>query len=266
MDILRRELSPIIDGAWEQIEQEARRILRANLSARKVVDVEGPKGWDAAAVNLGRLGDTKTTDDGVNYGIRRVLPLVEFRIPFRLGMWELDNVARGAEDPDLRPLLGAAQKAAQFEERAIYHGFAPGGIVGMAEASDHPPVELGSNALTYPEKIATALLTLQDAGVEGPYQLVLGPEPFRHLAGDTSAYPPRQQIAKIIGTEAVYSPGLDGGFLISTRGGDFELTLGQDLSIGYAHHDPNEIELFITESFTFRAVGPEAVVWLQRTR
>ena len=50
--------------------------------------------------------------------------------------------------------------------------------------------------------------------------------------------------------------------LLSTAGGDFELTIGQALAIGYASHDRNEVELFLTESFTFRVLRPEAAVEL----
>ena len=44
-DHLRRELAPISDEAWGQIEDEARRTLRSYLAARALVDVTGPLGW-----------------------------------------------------------------------------------------------------------------------------------------------------------------------------------------------------------------------------
>jgi uncharacterized linocin/CFP29 family protein len=52
--------------------------------------------------------------------------------------------------------------------------------------------------------------------------------------------------------------------LLSTRGGDYELTVGQDLSIGYASHDRTDVELFLTESFTFRVLEEKAAVFLKR--
>ena len=47
------------------------------------------------------------------------------------------------------------------------------------------------------------------------------------------------------------------------RGGDFELTVGQDLSIGYLRHDAETVTLYLQESFTFRCLDPEAAVPLR---
>ena len=44
MNNLHRELAPISDGAWAQIEQEAARTLKRYLAGRRVVDVKGPGG------------------------------------------------------------------------------------------------------------------------------------------------------------------------------------------------------------------------------
>ena len=54
MNDLLRELAPVSDEAWKQIEDEARRTLKRMLAARKLVDFKGPLGWHASAVNLGR--------------------------------------------------------------------------------------------------------------------------------------------------------------------------------------------------------------------
>jgi uncharacterized linocin/CFP29 family protein len=48
--------------------------------------------------------------------------------------------------------------------------------------------------------------------------------------------------------------------LVASRGGDLELTVGQDFAVGYHSHTSNEISLFVTESFTFRVVVPEAII------
>jgi uncharacterized linocin/CFP29 family protein len=63
----------------------------------------------------------------------------------------------------------------------------------------------------------------------------------------------------------VWAPALQGGaVLLSTRGGDYELTVGQDLSVGYAIHDRADVELFLTESFTFRVLEEKAAIFLKR--
>jgi uncharacterized linocin/CFP29 family protein len=48
--------------------------------------------------------------------------------------------------------------------------------------------------------------------------------------------------------------------LVSARGGDYELTIGQDFSVGYQSHSSTEVNFYITESFAFRVITPESIV------
>lgn len=265
-DILRRGMAPIADGAWKEIEVQSARILKGNLSGRKLVDFCGPHGWEFAAVNLGRLevGPPEATD-GVTWGLRQVLPLVEVRVPFTLGIWELDDVLRGARNPDLEPVKQAARSVAVFEENAIYRGFGSAGIRGMLECSSHAPVALSSDRGRFTESLEQALLALQEAEVGGPYALVLGTEPYQWLmVGDPNAYPLRTRVEAMFSGGIHWSPVLLGGAVLSRRGGDFEMTVGQDLAIGYKIHDARKVELYFTESFTFQVLEPAAAVELKR--
>jgi uncharacterized linocin/CFP29 family protein len=199
----------------------------------------------------------------VAWGLHKVLPLVEIRVPFTLGIWELDDVARGARNPDLDALKTAARKVAVFEETAIYRGFGAGGIQGMLEASSHAPVPLSPDRSRLTESVELALLAIQEAEIGGPFALVLGTEPFKWLmAGEPNAYPLRERIQTLVTGGIHWSPVLAGGAVVSRRGGDFELTVGQDLAIGYKLHDARNVELYFTESFTFRVLEPAAAVEL----
>jgi uncharacterized linocin/CFP29 family protein len=51
--------------------------------------------------------------------------------------------------------------------------------------------------------------------------------------------------------------------VVARRGGDFELTVGQDWSIGYKGHDKENVDLYLTESFTFRVLEPAAACELK---
>ena len=55
MNNLYRELAPISDAAWADIEQEARRTFEQHVAARRVVDLTGPDGPLLASVNTGHL-------------------------------------------------------------------------------------------------------------------------------------------------------------------------------------------------------------------
>ena len=261
-DLLRRHQAPIPQAAWDAIDEQAREVLRGNLSARKVVDVSGPFGWELAAVNMGRLDPGRVdAGNGVMYGIRKVRPLVEVRVPFVLDLWELDDVVRGARNPDLDPLIEAAGKLAAFEERAVYHGFEPGGIMGMAKASPHEVIALRPDRSDWPKSIAHALVALKTAGELPPYTLVAGRTVFQALEREAGQYPLRRQIEQLIDGTIVLAPTIEGAFLLPCdTEGDFELVLGQDISIGFEQQEGQRVRLYLTESFTFRVIEPQAVV------
>jgi len=125
MDLLKRSKAPIVDEAWAQIDEEARRVLKLHLAGRKLVDFSGPHGWGLGAVNTGRLKHIESGPvEHVGHAIRDVRPLVELRAPIVLPILELDYAARGADDLDLDPVILAAERVARAEDDAIFHGFA----------------------------------------------------------------------------------------------------------------------------------------------
>src|SRR5688500_14670741 len=139
MDLLKRNLAPVLPEAWEAIDNEAARVLRLNLAARKIVDFRGPYGWKFAAVNTGRLQILpELGDPDLNVGLRRVQPVVELRVPIKLAQMELDSIARGAEDPDLTAVVRAAEKLARAEDNTIFNGLAAANITGLVRSSPHP--------------------------------------------------------------------------------------------------------------------------------
>jgi uncharacterized linocin/CFP29 family protein len=260
-DVLRRNLAPLTSEAWQRIDDEVREALTALLTARRVVDFQGPHGYEHSAVGLGRLVGMER-EEGLSYGIRSILPLTEVRVDFSVNLEELDNMSRGALDVDLNPVREAAMRLAAFEERFVYDGFPAGNVQGMLSSSPHPAIELGSEPTSYVSAVAKAMQVLVAAGVGGPYALVLAPGPYRDLASDVSAYPPRQRVEKLIEGPILQSQHLEGGLLISMRGGDFRLDVGQDVSVGYSIHTPERVSLFLLLTLTFRVLGEEAVVKL----
>jgi uncharacterized linocin/CFP29 family protein len=264
VDILRRSLAPVTDAAWAGIDAQAAQIIRGNLSGRSVTDFSGPHGWELGAVNLGRVRiPDKKNVGGLTWGIREVLPLVETRISFSLNLMELDSVSRGSKNPDLDAVDTAAEKAALFEERAVYSGFKQGGIEGIVTSSPHKALQVTKKAEDYPAVVERAVVAIEKEGIGGPYDLVLGTVPFEVLmAGDQRGYPVKMRISDLIRGEIRWSPALKGGVVVSRRGGDYEFTLGQDFSIGYYGHDREKVDLYITESFTFRVLEPRAAVAL----
>jgi uncharacterized linocin/CFP29 family protein len=265
MSHLLREHAPITEAGWSLIDDEARQRLTPALAARKLVDFAGPRGWEHSAANLGRtsaLADAPV--DGVTAAQRRVLPVVELRAPFSLARGELRDADRGAEDADLDALDDAAHRIATAENRAVFHGWAAAGITGIAEASTHDAIALGEDCERYPRHVARAVEALLRAGIDGPYGLALGPEVYTNVLETTEhgGYPLFDHLRKIIGGPLVWAPGVQGAVVVSQRGGDFLLEVGEDLSIGYDAHDADAVELYVLESFTFRVVTSDAAVAL----
>lgn len=266
MDDLMRDLAPISDEAWGEIEDEARQTIKASLAARKIVDFTGPVGWARCAVDTGRY-DTlrKPPRKGVEARLRVPQPLVEFRIPFTLSRRELEQVTRGASDPDLDPVRQAARTIALAEDAAVFHGYGEGRIEGMFEAAKDQALTLTDDYEKYPAVVAQAMHTIAQNGVAGPYAVALGPRCYTGLTRTTTGagYPVIEHVREIVDGPILAAPGIDGAAVVSLRGGDFELTVGRDFSIGYLAHDRDTVELYIEESFTFRPHGPEAVVPLR---
>src|SRR6478609_6975026 len=84
MNNLHRELAPISDAAWADIEEETTRTLKRYLAGRRVVDVNGPGGVGLSAVGTGHLKALAAPGEGILARQRDVKALVELRVPFEL--------------------------------------------------------------------------------------------------------------------------------------------------------------------------------------
>ncbi|MGI9007703.1 MAG: family 1 encapsulin nanocompartment shell protein [Streptosporangiaceae bacterium] len=261
MNNLYRDLAPISAAAWASIEEEARRSFTVQLAGRRVAEVREPGADVLSAVGTGHLTDLESPAPGVLAWARTAQPLVELRVPFTLSRRDIDDVERGAQDPDWQPVKDAAKDIAFAEDRAVFEGYQAAGIAGMRAASSNPVLELPADARQYPDVITKALASLRLAGVDGPYALVLSAKAFAAvLETSDHGYPVRDHLARLTDGPQLWAPAIDGAFLVSTRGGDFELHLGQDLSIGYESHDAESVRLYFTEAYTFLVHTAEAIV------
>jgi uncharacterized linocin/CFP29 family protein len=263
MNNLHQELAPISKMAWDQIEEEASRTLKRHLAARRVVDVEGPKGFEFSAVGTGHLRQITTPGDGIQAAQRETKAFVELRIPFELTRQAIDDVERGALDSDWSPVKDAARKIAFAEDRAVFEGYASAGIEGVRQGSSNPALTFPADVKNYPDTVAQALSQLRFAGVNGPYALLLGAEAYTAASGGSDeGYPVLHHIQRLVDGEIVWAPAIEGGLALTTRGGDFALHIGQDISIGYLSHSEATVRLYLQETFTFLLLTAEAAVVL----
>jgi uncharacterized linocin/CFP29 family protein len=267
MNNLHRELAPISAQAWAQIEEEAARTFKRHLAGRRVVDVQGPAGEMLSAVGTGHLRDIEAPGSGVVARQRQVVPLVELRAPFALDREQIDDVARGAQDSDWQPVKDAARQLAFAEDRAVFEGYPAAGITGVREGSTNPALTMPADAREYADAIAQALSQLRVAGVAGPYSVVLSAGAYTAVSETTDhGYPLIEHIKRLISGDIVWAPAIDGAIVLTTRGGDFDLQIGQDVAIGYASHSATEVELYLQETLTFLMYTGEAAVGLNSAK
>ena len=264
MNHLLRSYAPISDESWDEIDREVKQRLEPGLAARRLVDFTGPHGWEHSSVDLGRVADLTAPAKGLRARGRRVLPLTELRSDFAVSRAELRDLDRGATDIDLGKADAAARKIAEAENVAVFHGWKAAGIVGITEAATLAPIAAGGEFAGYPKHVAKAVEMLLSAGIAGPYGLALGPAAYTGVVETTEhgGLVVFDHLREILGGPIVWSPGVRGAVVLSLRGGDFLFDSGQDLSVGYEHHDADNVHLYIEESFTFRVATPEAAVSL----
>lgn len=262
MNNLHRELAPVSAAAWEDLEAEARHTFTEHVAGRRVVDVVGPGGPTLAAVGTGHAHDIESPAEGVSARRREVVTLVDLRVPFVVSRQAVDSVEYGAKDADWQPVKNAARKLASTEDRIVAEGLSSAGITGIRAGVSHR-VALPSNVTAYPTAVAQAMSALRLDGVGGDYALLLPAGPYTALDETTEhGYPIRQHVARVLGDDGqiIWAPALSSALLVSLRGGDFELHLGQDVSIGYLSHDADTVQLYLQESLTFLVNSAEAAV------
>ncbi|MFC1401961.1 MULTISPECIES: family 1 encapsulin nanocompartment shell protein [Streptacidiphilus] len=264
MNNLHRSLAPVSDAAWAEIEDEARRTFKRHVAGRRVVDLNGPAGTELAAVGTGRQTAVAAPAEGVSAALRDVQRLVELRIPFTVDRTAVDSVERGAADADWQPVKDAARQAAFAEDRVVFEGYPEAGMTGMRPGSSNPGLPLPSDVRDYPDAVSRALSALRLAGVDGPYSLLLSADAYTAVSETADhGFPILTHLSRLlVDGEIVWAPAIQGAFLLSTRGGDYELHLGQDLSIGYRSHSETGVELYLQETLTFQLHTSEAVVSL----
>jgi uncharacterized linocin/CFP29 family protein len=263
MNNLYRDLAPISTEAWAQIEEEVARTFKRYIAGRRVCDLQGPQGFGLAAVGTGHLKNIAASKEGILARQREVNAMVELRAPFELDRQQIDDVERGANDSDWQPAKDAARQVAFAEDGAIFEGYAAAGIQGVRQGTSNPIMKLPADVREYPDVIAHALNQLRLVGVNGPYAALLSADAYTALAETSDhGYPVLEHVKRLVKDKIIFAPAISGAFVITTRGGDFDLHIGQDVSIGYLSHTDTSVRLYLQETFTFLYLTSEAAVAL----
>lgn len=260
---LHRELAPVSQAAWAEIEEEATRTFTRNIAGRRVVDMPEPRGTAFSSLATGHVSDGREIVPGAQTRSRDVIPVLEVKVPFTVTRQAVDDVLRGSVDSDWQPVKDAATTIAAAEDTVVFHGYDQLGMTGMVDASSNEPIAIPEEVRDLPRSVAQALTRLRLAGVEGPYTLVVSADLYTAISETTDhGYPILEHLQRVLKEDGkiIWAPALNGALVVTTRGGDFELHLGVDLSIGYDSHDAQNVYLYLQESFAFRVASDEASV------
>ena len=139
MNNLHRELAPISDAAWAQIEEEARRTFKRHLAGAPGGRRDRARAASRlSAVGTGHLARIERPATGSRPGSARSQPLVEFRVPFTLDR-QADR-RRRARRPGLRLAAGQGRRQADRLRRGPrgLRRLRAAGITGIRQGIQQP--------------------------------------------------------------------------------------------------------------------------------
>jgi uncharacterized linocin/CFP29 family protein len=261
MDVLRRADAPLSARAWAALDEAVAQAARHVLSARRVATFDGPRGFEHLAVPLGTVTPCGSADGGARVCAPNVALLLEIRADFELPWSVVDVFERGGPTLETEAAERAAREVAAAEDRLVLLG-QPLGSAGFLTAKGSPRRAIGDwrGPVGIVADLVGAVGTLDAAGIPGPYEALLAPAAYYALvSGADEGYPARKRLSGVVAAVHRSAALAGGGAVFSTRGGDFVLTVGGDLSTGYRAHDSAAIRLFCIETVAAQTLTPEAV-------
>jgi uncharacterized linocin/CFP29 family protein len=266
MDTLRRDAAPLSTRVWKEIDEAVAQAARHVLTARRVATFDGPYGWDhLVASRLGTMTPCQTREGKATVCRPEVVLLAEIRAEFSMPWTAIEVFERGAPHLETRPAEDAAREVALAEDRLSLYGEPMGG--GFLTSPDSPRVRAGD--WTVPGRMLAdalkAVEVLDTRGISGPYELVLSTNRyFSYLQAEGDhGYPAARQLRDVVAAVHRSPVVRDTGAVFAMRPGDFVISVGGDLSVGYRLHDRDAVHLFCVETLGAQTATPEAVCILE---
>lgn len=270
MTHLNREAAGLDEEIWQRIDATALSAAAARLTARRYLDVDGPYGIGLTSLEGGaeeriEEHDPVAAQDGLAMTVgSRALPVPMLQRPCALSVRRVEGHRQLSLPLDLRPVEDAAEAVARSEERLIYHGVPQLGLDGLTTVAGRATTSCGdwndlSRALA---DVLDAVNRLDANGFSGPYALALAPPRFnalfRRLEGSDML---QVDHLRRLCEAGLYKAPVQGGVLVDPRVGN--LTVGQDLRVGFSANDGVHLKLFVSESLVLLLDDPRAICTLE---
>jgi uncharacterized linocin/CFP29 family protein len=264
MDYLRRRFAPLSDAAWKALDEAVVKAARHEMSARHIGALDGPRGWDHVGARVGTMRPCRTPESKATVCVPDVVLLAELRADFSLPWSAIEAFERGAPALDTQPAEVAAREIALAEDALLFYGEPVGS--GFLTSKESPRVHIGdwSRAGRLLSDLLDAVQVLDTAGIAGPYEALLpGSRYYAYVkAASDGGYPASRQLRQVLGGVHRSMVLREAGVVYSARGGDFIITAGGDLTVGYRQHDRDAVHLSCVETVAGQSLTPQALCLL----
>src|SRR5262245_29582684 len=140
MEWLRRSAAPLSEKVWKEVDDIAASMFKQTVVARRVVDFDGPRGWNHVATQLGTFKPAQTppTTGTVRFSIPDVILLTEIRADFEIAWADIDIFERVGPTLESKSIEEAARQMALAEDAFLFYGSSTN--PGLLSSRDTPTV------------------------------------------------------------------------------------------------------------------------------
>ena len=247
---LGREDAPFGDEIWGMLDEVVISVAKAQLSGRKLLNIEGPHGLQMKSFPL---LDKVVSENCTTLTSSAVMPIPMIETIFSLGTRDLATFEETGFSLDTSAVAKAAMCAAAAEDELVFQGNEALGIQGLLTSEGAQQVKLGNweDIGTAASDIINAVTTLDEAGFHGPYLLALAPALYNKLH---RLYPQGyqielQHIESIVGGSVIKASGIKSGGVLIAEGNQYAtILIGQDMTTGFVGPEESSLKFKITES------------------
>jgi len=142
MEWLRRNAAPLSEKVWKEVDNIAGSMFKQAVVARRIVDFDGPRGWNHVATQLGTFKPAKTprSSGKVRFLVPDVMLLTELRADFAIPWADIDIFERVGPTLESKSIEDAAREMALAEDALLFYGSSTN--PGLLSSHDTPRVAL----------------------------------------------------------------------------------------------------------------------------
>ena len=264
-DYLNREDAPFGEEIFAKLDQVVASVAKSQLSARRLLDIEGPYGLGLKSVPL---GDAVVSEGDVTLLSSPVLPVPLIQTEFCLSARDLANYEETGFSLDTESVAHAAIAAAAAEDALLFEGSKKLGISGIMTIDGAQSVKLGKweEVGASATDVIAAITALDKAEFHGPYLMALAPELYNMLYRllPQGFQTEMQYVESIVGSKIIKAPGIKKGGVVLAEGKQFaSIVIGQDMSVGFVGPQGPDLEFKIVESIAPRIRVPASICVLR---